>query len=179
MISHTVRIWKAWHWRRFTTRRKIATGIERLPAPESINRWSKLASLIVDRPSQKDISYLLPYVDGACVGWGGACVVGVGQWHPHVSLGSHGQADIRFRQIWFVTLPPLAPSAGAVRHWTWATMSTAGCDKTHCEATLLTHLDRERGFVQLLQHICCPDIPFFLLLHLLHPLLLSSSKRPF
>ena len=71
MISHNVRIWKAWHCWRFTTRRKIATGIERLLAAESINRRSKLASLIVDRPSQKDISYLLPYVDGACVGWGG------------------------------------------------------------------------------------------------------------
>ena len=53
---------------RFTTRRKIATDIERLP-PESINRRSKPAPLIVDRPSQKDISYLLPYVAGPGGGW--------------------------------------------------------------------------------------------------------------
>ena len=83
---------------RFTTRRKIATDIERLP-PESINRRSKPAPLIVDRPSQKDISYLLPYVAGP-VG-GVACVARVGQWRlpSSVSLGSHGQTNIRFRQI--------------------------------------------------------------------------------
>ena len=98
---------------------------ERLPRLLRACRQNPLIAdrspLIVDRQVGR-YSHLLPYM------WLGLCWWrrSVATIYPMVSLGSHGQANIRFRQIWFVTLPglpPLAPSAGAEHYLTWAMLT--------------------------------------------------------
>ena len=132
---------------------------ERLPQLLRACRQNPLiadrSSLIVDRQVGR-YSHLLPYM------WLGLCWWrrSVATIRPMVSLGSHGQANIRFRQIWFV-LPPGA-SVWVVRSGemsrnqqvetstTW-TPTGPPCWHTWPEKEL---------FVRLRQHICWPAVSF-------------------
>ena len=140
---------------RFTTRRKIAIAIVRACRQNPL--IADRSSLIVDRQVGR-YSHLLPYM------WLGLCWWrrSVATIRPMVSLGSHGQANIRFRQIWFVTLLPPAASVRVVHcgemsrnqqvetSTTW-TPTGPPCWHTWPEKEL---------FVRLRQHICWPAVSF-------------------
>ena len=136
---------------RFTTRRKIAIAIVRACRQNPL--IADRSPLIVDRQVGR-YSYLLPYM------WLGLCWWrrSVATIRPMVSLGSHGQANIRFRQIWFVTLLPPAASVRVVR---CGEMSRNQQVETSTTWTPCWHTWPEKElFVRLRQHICWPAVSF-------------------
>ena len=130
------------------------------------------SSLIVDRQVGR-YSYLLPYM------WLGLCWWrrSVATIRPMVSLGSHGQANIRFRQIWFVTLLPPAASVRVVHCGEMSHNQQAETLNPHW-ATLLTLLARERALCAAPStHLLASSVILSFLIISRHPLYLIILHR--